>query len=97
VVIFSNENYTELRLANGEKFIARRPLKAWEEKLPAEDFMRVHRTAVVNLHALRRAAHQDREVTHLWMHHLGEQVVRARRELWSEIERRLSHLGHRLE
>jgi two-component system LytT family response regulator len=96
-VIFSAENYTELRLVSGDKFIARRPLKAWEEQLPPEDFMRVHRTAVVNLHALRRATHQDREVTHLWLENARDQPVRARRELWPEIERRLAQLGRRLE
>lgn len=95
-VIFSSENYTELRLLNGEKFIARRTLKAWEEQLPAADFMRVHRTAMVNLHAVRRAAHYDREVTHLFLTGLGEQPVRARRELWGEIERRLASRGIRL-
>lgn len=96
-VIFSSENYTELRLTTGEKFIARRPLKTWEEQLPAEDFMRVHRTALVNLHALRRATHHDREVTHLYLESLVAHPVRARRELWPEIERRLAHLGRKLE
>lgn len=96
-VIFSNENYTELRLTTGEKFIARRPLKAWEEQLPAADFMRVHRTALVNLHTLRRAAHLDREVTHLFLENDAAQPVRARRELWPEIERRLASLGRKLD
>jgi two-component system LytT family response regulator len=96
-VIFSSENYTELRLTTGEKFIARRPLKTWEEQLPAADFMRVHRTALVNLHALRRAIHHDREVTHLYLENLPAQPIRARRELWPEIEKRLAHLGRKLE
>ncbi|MES2692045.1 MAG: LytTR family DNA-binding domain-containing protein [Verrucomicrobiota bacterium] len=95
--IFSNENYTELRLTTGEKLMARRPLKTWEEQLPAADFMRVHRTAIINLHELQRAAHHDREVTHLWLQSLGEHLVRARRELWPELERRIGRLGRRLE
>lgn len=94
--VFSSENYTELRLTTGEKFIARRPLKTWEEQLPAKDFLRVHRTALVNLHTVRRAVHQDREVTHLWLEALPT-PVRARRELWPEIERRLGQIGVRLE
>jgi two-component system LytT family response regulator len=96
-VVFSNENYTELRLTTGEKFIARRPLKIWEEQLPSGDFMRVHRTAIINLHALHRATHHDREVTHLWLDAPATEPIRARRELWPEIEQRLSQLGHRLE
>lgn len=95
--ILSSENYTELRLTTGEKFIARRPLKTWEEQLPSADFMRVHRTALINLHALRRATHHDREVTHLWLDSVRDQPIRARRELWPEIERRLAQLGRRLD
>lgn len=93
-VIFSNENYTELHLRDTKRLFVRRALKAWEEQLPAPDFMRVHRTAIVNLRTVERAAHHDREVTHLFIPTLGaERPVRARRELWPEIERRLAVLG----
>jgi two-component system, LytTR family, response regulator len=94
-VIFSNENYTELRLTDTKRFVVRRALKAWEQQLPSRDFMRVHRTALVNLHAVQRAAHHDREVTHLFVQGAPE-PVRARRELWADLEQRLTGLGRKL-
>jgi two-component system LytT family response regulator len=47
--IKSCENYTELHLADGEKLLVLRPLKVWEEMLPEENFVRIHRQALVNL------------------------------------------------
>jgi two-component system LytT family response regulator len=91
--IFSSENYTELHLADSTKLVVRRTLKAWEQQLPASEFMRVHRTAIVNLRAVRRSAHHDREITHLYVVGRAEEPVRARRELWSEIERRLDTIN----
>ena len=93
--IFSNENYTELHLSEGKRLIVRRALKSWEQQLPPRDFMRVHRTAMVNLHAVQRAVHHDREVTHLFVQGRAD-PVRARRELWPEVEQRLARVGRRL-
>ncbi len=93
LAIFSNQNYTELRLADGSKILVRRTLKAWEDQLPPTDFMRVHRTAVVNLHAIARRVHQNRRTTHLFLHGLPDtKPVRARREASTEIERRIAAL-----
>ncbi len=52
--IRSCENYTELHLAGGEKLMVLRSLKSWEESLPEESFLRVHRQARVNLAHVRR-------------------------------------------
>jgi two-component system LytT family response regulator len=93
LVVFSSENYTELRLADGTKVLVRRTLKAWEDQLPPTDFMRVHRTAVVNLRAIARTVQHSRATTHLFLNGLPPDMpVRARRESWSELERRLAAL-----
>ncbi len=47
--IRSCENYTEVMLAGGEKLLVLRTLKAWEELLPEQNFVRIHRQALVNL------------------------------------------------
>jgi two-component system LytT family response regulator len=93
LVIFSNENYTELWLADRTKIFVRRTLKAWADQLPPADFMRVHRTVLVNLHAVVRGVHFNRRTTHLFLQGLPEdKPVRARREDWPEIELRLAAL-----
>jgi DNA-binding LytR/AlgR family response regulator len=53
VTVASCENYTELRLAAGERLFVRRTMKAWMEHLPAGSFHRVHRHTIINLERLR--------------------------------------------
>lgn len=52
--IRSCENYTELLLAGGEKLLVLRSLKSWEEQLPEQTFVRVHRQTIVNLQHVRQ-------------------------------------------
>ncbi|GAB5560316.1 MAG: LytTR family DNA-binding domain-containing protein [Synoicihabitans sp.] len=53
VSIGSCENYTELQLADGQKLMALRTLKSWEESLPEAIFVRIHRQTLVNLQHVR--------------------------------------------
>lgn len=48
-MIEAEENYSLVRLVDGTSILVRRSLKAWEDILPATHFLRVHRTAIVNL------------------------------------------------
>lgn len=60
--IEAEENYSLVHLADGSNVLVRRSLKAWEEILPAPQFLRVHRTAIVNLLRLagyRRDQHKS--------------------------------------
>jgi two-component system LytT family response regulator len=40
--------YSEVSADNGEKFLLLKPLNEWEEKLPGKNFMRIHRSTIVN-------------------------------------------------
>lgn len=48
-LIEAEENYTRVHLEDGMHLLVRRSLKSWEENLPAGQFMRVHRTMLVDL------------------------------------------------
>lgn len=52
--IRSCENYTEVLLVGGEKLLVLRSLKSWEEQLPEQSFVRVHRQTLVNLQHVRK-------------------------------------------
>lgn len=41
--------YSDIHWGNGQSFLFRKPLKQWESELPAEQFVRVHRQAIINL------------------------------------------------
>jgi len=58
----SAENYTEVVLESGETLLVLRTLKSWEEALPADLFVRIHRQALVNLarvQKIERAGEDD--------------------------------------
>lgn len=92
VAIASQENYSELRLAGGEHLLVRQTLAAWEQRLPASHFFRVHRQSIANLARILRVQNLDEEVALLHLDGLAE-PVRARRDRWSELRARLAALG----
>ena len=53
-LLASCENYSEVTLAGGEHFLVRKTMKAWETALPSSHFLRVHRTAIVNVAHITR-------------------------------------------
>jgi two-component system LytT family response regulator len=91
-VITAQDNYSEVRLADGARVFLRKSLKAWECALPATHFMRVHRTQIVNLARVTRYERDSDEHTLL---HVGgaPEPVAASRERWSELRERLRAMG----
>gem|GEM_PF-2153053 len=47
-------NYTRILFADGTTDIAMRPLRRWEETLPKNSFLRIHRSTLANTKRLRR-------------------------------------------
>ncbi len=43
-------NYTNVALIDGTSFTTYGLIKIWEDKLPSDDFFRIHRSTIVNLH-----------------------------------------------
>lgn len=96
VLLQSQDNYSELTLVNGERLLVRQTLSSWEERLPPTHFMRVHRTAIINLNFVQGYHHEDTEVSLIRVEHLRE-PVRARRHYWPEFTGKLAALGRKLE
>jgi len=86
--IISRENYTDALLADGARFFMRRTLKAWEESLPADLFLRVHRTTLVNLRHIERISEPDGETPQLHLRGVTDPVACSHR-LSPELRRRL--------
>ncbi|MDI1247643.1 MAG: LytTR family DNA-binding domain-containing protein [Lacunisphaera sp.] len=79
--IFSNENYSDVILGTGERFLTRRTLKAWEELLPPAQFQRAHRQALVNLAAIEGHRRDTRETAALRVTGVKEHVPVSRNQL----------------
>ncbi len=86
--IVSRENYTDALLADGGRFFMRRTLKSWEESLPADLFLRVHRTTLVNLRHIERIADPEGETPELHLRGIATPVACSHR-LSPELRRRL--------
>ncbi len=86
--IFSNENYSDLQMRSGSRVLTRRSLKAWEEMLPADVFMRVHRQAIVNVACIKAHRRDSRETAELEV--LGVTApVAVSRSFLGELEQRI--------
>ena len=86
--IEADQNYSVACLADGSRHMLRRTLKAWEEILPTPHFMRVHRTAIVNLERITRYERDRDERTLLFVEGVGE-PVNATRKVWTDLQERL--------
>jgi two-component system LytT family response regulator len=85
------ENYSTTHLVNGSQFLLRRTMKTWEDILPPTHFMRVHRTAIVNLERITRYERDRGEHTLLFLDGVKEPLT-ASRKLWPELQARLERL-----
>lgn len=90
-VITAHDNYSEVRLADGTKVFLRKSLKAWEDVLPTPQFMRVHRTQIVNLAHITRYERDSDEHTRLFVEGAVEPVP-ASRDRWVDLKGRLAAL-----
>jgi len=47
-------NYTTVSMIDGVEFTTYGLIKVWEDKLPQDDFFRIHRSTIVNLHNVQK-------------------------------------------
>ena len=76
--VLSNGNYSDAHLRNGSRLFTRRTMKTWEELLPPEHFLRVHRQALVNLACVERHSRAGREGLELQVTGMREPVPVSR-------------------
>lgn len=55
----ANDNYTNVYLANGKKFLVSGTLKHYEDLLPAQEFTRVHHSHLINMNHMVRFVKDD--------------------------------------
>ena len=92
VAVVSAENYSEVLLIDGERWCIRQTMQAWEKMLPAEIFVRVRRTAIVNLRCVERIERDADENTALVLRGFREKLPVGRR-MWGHLKVRLAAHG----
>lgn len=73
------ENYTRVHLEDGRIHLLRRTLAEWEKLLPRKKFVRLERSLLVGLHAVRELQVQSREAALLYLKGHSEPLSLARR------------------
>ena len=74
-LIASCENYSEITLGGGNHFLVRKTMKAWADQLPSGRFVRVHRTAIVNLAHIVRLERETDSVSRLHLDGVAEPIT----------------------
>jgi two-component system, LytTR family, response regulator len=87
--VVSCDNYTEVYLRDGSRFLVRRSLKTWEAALPSGVFIRVHRQALVNIAHIEHVDEQSGDTPSLWVRGVKQSIACSHR-LSPEIRRRLA-------
>lgn len=93
--IASNQNYSDVLLTDGTHHLVRRTMKTWEETLPQDHFVRVHRSTIVNLANYTGSDRQSYETSLLHIRGL-ENPVKASYRYMAELKDKLEAIGRTL-
>ena len=55
LAIEADDKYTRVLCADGQRYVVRQPMSAWERRLPQDAFVRIERSQIVNRAAIRSA------------------------------------------
>jgi two-component system LytT family response regulator len=78
-------NYTFVALNDGISFTTYGLIKLWEDKLPQDDFFRVHRSTIVNLHNVLKIERGNYDTGVLYLRGV-EQPIEVSRNYFSIIK-----------
>lgn len=79
VYIAAADDYTEVHLASGRMRLALRSLLEWEERLPDQHFIRIHRSTIVNLEHVTAVKRTRSYAYHVHLADRDEPVTMSRR------------------
>jgi two-component system, LytTR family, response regulator len=79
VAVAAAGDATEMATADGMRGRVPRSLKAWEERLPAKQFVRIHREAIVNLQFVDRIEEWSHDAYQVYLRGQAEPLTLSRR------------------
>ncbi len=79
VCVLAAGDASELVTADGARGRVPRSLKAWEERLPEQQFVRIHRESIVNLQYVERIEEWSHEAFHVHLRGVADPLTLSRR------------------
>ncbi len=84
-------NYSEVQTIDGKNYLTYKALSSWEEQLPADIFVRIHRSTIINLKAVKRLERLDSGEVALYVDKFEEPFIVSRRRV-SFLKEKISNL-----
>lgn len=72
-------DYSYVHGVNGARHLVKKPLKEWESRLPANHFLRIHRSTIVNLEYVERLEPWSNYSYRVYLKAVDEPLVMSRR------------------
>lgn len=79
VCIHAVGDYSEVSIAHGTSELVYRTLKDWEKRLPPNEFVRVHRSSIVNMAHIDRIEPTTSNRFEVYLHHKSAPIVMSQR------------------
>lgn len=79
IVISAMGDYSQILSSDGQKSLVLKPLKDWEERLPAKHFTRIHRSTIINVDYVERLESWFNRSYRIHLRQLPEPLVMSRR------------------
>ncbi|MBD0371771.1 MAG: response regulator transcription factor [Pyrinomonadaceae bacterium] len=72
-------DYSEVLTSDGQKILAPKPLREWEERLPEKYFSRIHRSIIINLEYVDKVERWFNRAYRVHLRDLSEPLIMSRR------------------
>jgi two-component system, LytTR family, response regulator len=79
IVISAMGDYSQIFSCDGQKSLVLKPLKDWEERLPAKHFTRIHRSTIININYVERVESWFNRSYRIHIRQIPEPLVMSRR------------------
>jgi len=71
--------YSELSTIDGEKGLVTKALKEWEERLPVNFFVRVHRSTIINIKYIMNISKEPNYSYRIYLKNINKEIIVSRR------------------
>ncbi len=72
-------DYSEIMLSDGKRGLVQKSMAEWEQRLPAAQFCRIHRSTIINLQAVGRVEEWFGDSYHVYLAGVESPLVMSRR------------------
>ncbi len=79
LAVVADGDYTRVQTDDGRTHELLKPLKHWEARLPSQSFVRIHRSAIVNIHSVRRVDRWFNRRYRVFVEGLAKPLMMSRR------------------